>query len=720
LNLEKSVIFIFLPNIALNERVYEMVKLLYKIICVFLCLIIQIIYIPYYAFALRPASFLLSKDTAKKAPQVLFETGATGQDNPARSETLPDAVTDEPKWNIDDVYTIAGDFYKGKVLSSGETYFEHTKRVASSLSQLKPDISQLAIAAALLHKIPIDELKQILRNVPGLNKKQQSRIIDLVVRMNNVSRLPYLPPPKTNFTIQNQMNMIVQMAGEPDVMLLVFADKLQIFMPVLKSGMDYVYREITHIYAPLAERLGLDYLASYLREEAFKLNSPETYNEIRKQVEQRLGMSYAEASDYLQQVADSVREELSALGIEANVFVRVKNVYSVYEKTQSTEKTRVEDIDDLFGIRIIVRNESDLWNASDITFSTNLFDRFSGGESELKRARKFGFELFDRVIRDDFGRPYEFQFMTEDNLSRYMSGVAAHWSYKMKRETAQRFDTDAINISGDFNKDFTALKESLSRWVFIFRQMEETGKIALKPLRLPAGSIPADFAALRDIDALNKDYRGAVVYRKEYDVDTGILIVLSKIMRKNTYQFQPGELADILVQEGFLRRSNSARYDIGKNARTLRAHVLLNNLTREQLNTRGEEGRRILKDAGFPVNIYAINDFLRQLVIELGLKDEAELYAALSSTNKFTADDIKDYARKKGRQMIENMGLNLNNRIAIMRLELARKDFSLNSLDELFIAVGTGQIMDKVVYERLYSSRPIDIMYEPNQFAYAA
>jgi (p)ppGpp synthase/HD superfamily hydrolase len=697
-----------------------MVKYLYKIICVLLCPALLTIYIPSYAFALRPASFLLSKDTAEKEPQALFKTGATGQDNPARFEPLPAAVTDEPKWNINDVYTIAGDSYKGKVFRSGETYFEYTKRVASSLLQLKPDIGQLAVAAALLHKIPIDELKQILRNVPGLNKKQQFRIIDLVVKMNMVSRLPYLPPPKSNFTIQNQMNMIVQMAGEPDVMLLVFADKLQIFMSVPKSEMDYVYRELTHIYAPLAERLGLDYLASYFREEAFKLNSPEIYNEIKNQIEQILGVSYAEASDYLQQAAGSIREELSSLGIEADVSARVKNVYSVYEKTQSTERTRVEDIYDLFGIRIIVRNASDLWNASYITFSTNLFNRFSVGESELKRASKFGFELFDRVIRDDFGRAYEFQFMTEDNFSRYMSGIAAHWSYKMERETGQRFDKDAISISGNFSKDFTALKKSLSRWVFISKRMEETGKIVLKPLRLPAGSIPADFAALRDIDALNKHYRGAVVYRKEYDVDTGILIVLSKMMRKNTYQFQPGECVDILVQEGFLRRSDSARYDIEKNARTLRAHVLLNNLTREQLDTRGEEGRRILKDAGFPEDIYAINDFLRQLAIKLGLKDETELYAALSSTNKFTVDDIEDYAREKGRQMIGDMGLDLNNRIVLMRLDLVRKDFSLNSLDELFIAVGSGQIIDKAVYERLPASRSINIIYEPDRLAYAA
>jgi (p)ppGpp synthase/HD superfamily hydrolase len=694
-----------------------MVKHLCKTISVLLCLILLTTYIPSHAFALRPASFLLSRDTSEKLPQVLFETGAAGQDSPARLEPLPAVAVDEPKWDIDDIYRIAGESYKGKLLSSGETYFEHAKRVASSLSQLKPDIGQLAMAAALLHKIPIDELKQILRNVPGLNKKQQSRIIDLVAGMNIVSRLPYLPPPKTNFTIQNQMNMIVQMAGEPDVMLLVFADKLQIFMPVLKSEMNYVYREITHIYAPLAERLGLDYLASYLKEEAFKLNKPEIYNDIKNQVEQKLGMSYAEASDYLQQVAGIAREELSELGIEADVSVRVKNVYSVYEKIKSRGIIGIESIDDLFGVRVVFHNEKDLWHAAHLPL---LFGSPIEGQTELKLAMKFGFESFHMGIKDDSDRPYEFQFMTEDNFSRYRSGVAAHWSYKMKRETGQRFDKDTISISGDFSKDFTALKGSLNKWVFIFRQMEETGKIAMKPLRLPAGSIPADFAALRDIDAFNKDYRGAVVYRKEYDVNTGRLVVLSKIMRKNTYQFQPGELADILVQEGFLRRSDRTRYDIGKNAKTLRAHVLLNNLTREQLNSRGEAGRQILEDAGFSVNIYAINDFLRQLVIELGLKDEAELYAALSSTNKFTTDDIKDYARKKGRQMIKNMGLNLNNRIAIMRLELARKDFSLNSLDELFIAVGTGQIMDKVVYERLYSSRPIDIMYEPDQFAYAA
>jgi (p)ppGpp synthase/HD superfamily hydrolase len=690
-------------------------KYFYNIIRVLLCSALLIGNAPSCAFALRPASFLLSKDTAGNTPQALFKTSVTGQDSFSRFESLPAAVDDEPGWDINEIYRIAGDFYKGKVFNSGETYFEHTQRVASSLLQLKPDISQFTMAAALLHKIPIGELKQILRNVPGLNKKQQSRIVDLVEKMNIVSRLPYLPPIKTGFTIQNQMNMIVQMAGEPDVMLLVFADKLQIFMPVLKSEMDYVYREITHIYAPLAERLGMDYLASYLKEEAFRLNSPEIYNEIKDQIEQRLGMDYAEVLDYLQQVADSVGNELSSLGIEADVSARVKNVYSVYEKIKSKEIIGIEGIDDLLGIRIIFNKESDLWHAADIPLS---FGSPIDGQTELKAAKKMGFESFHRGVKDDFGRPYEFQFMTEDNFIRYRSGVTAHWSYKMKRETGQHFDKDTINISGDFSKDFTALKESLNKWVFIFWQMEESGKIEMKPLRLPAGSIPADFAALRSIDKLNKDYRGAVVYRKEYDVNEGKLIVLSKIMRKNTYQFQPGELADILSQEGFLRKSSNTRYDIGKNARTLRAHILLNNLTRGQLNARGEESKRVLKDAGFPV--YAMNDFLRQLAGELGLKDEIELYAALSLTDRFTVDDMKDYARKKGRQMIEDRGLNLGSNIVLDRLDLVRKDFSLNSLDELFIAVGSGQIRDNVVYEKQSSSRPVNIIHQPDQFAYSA
>ena len=99
--------------------------------------------------------------------------------------------------------------------------------------------------------------------------------------------------------------------------------------------------------------------------------------------------------------------------------------------------------------------------------------------------------------------------MTRKNYELYKHGRAAHWSYKLHRATEQNFEVDEVNITGDFERDFMALRDWLSKWLFIFRQLEEadklTMKLSMKPLRLNAGSIPADFAALRDVDIFDQN-----------------------------------------------------------------------------------------------------------------------------------------------------------------------------------------------------------------------
>ena len=665
-----------------------------KVLTHLLCTVLLTVSVPSYACALRPTAYRISN--GEPSPGSYSNTHKTSSAGVAGF--LEQA---------DDIGKIIKSAYRGKVFTSGETYLEHVKKVAGTLLELDPNIDQLALSAALLHKIPISELRGLLKRTSGLSKKQQARILELVERMNAVSRLPYMPPHKANFAIQNQMNMIVQMAAEPEVMLLVFADKLQIFMSALESERDYIYREITHIYAPLAERLGLDYWAGVFRDKALKLNRPDAYYQIKSQIEERLGMSYEEAKIYLQEITRKVNDSLTGRGINAGISSRVKRVYSVYEKIESRGFAGMENIDDFFGIRAVFSCESDLWQAVDIPL---LFGRDIEGQYELKREEKVGFEILQRGIKDDLGIHYEFQFMTNDNYDKYKHGIAAHWLYKLKRETGQDFDTDEIQIVGNFNRDFMALKESLNKWVFIFMQMEETGKVTMKPLRLPAGSIPADFAALKSINALNNDYRGAAVYRKEYDADKGALLVLSKMMRNERYQLQPGELVDILIQKDFLLKSSKTKDNIRRNAQTLRARLFLNNLNPAEMHEAGEKGKAMLAKAGFSFHISAIGDFFYPLAVSLGLKDEAELYAALVLTDKLTVRHVKGHARIRGMQLLKERRLDLYNNVILGKLNLILHELSMASLDELFIAIGSGRIDDKLVYGKLSASRPIKII----------
>jgi (p)ppGpp synthase/HD superfamily hydrolase len=236
----------------------------------------------------------------------------------------------------------------------------------------------------------------------------------------------------------------------------------------------------------------------------------------------------------------------------------------------------------------------------------------------------------------------------------------------------------------------------------------------MKPLRLVSGSIPADFAALRDIDVLDKDYKGAAVYTVEYDINENKLILSPKRVRSDRYCLQPGEIVDILTSPNFLLRSSKARDTIKNNAKNLRTHLILSNLIlaqlekispQECLKKSAEAGKEILKQAGLRISDYALKKFLRPFALQMGLRNESELLAALALTDKISAQHLIDYARSKGGQLLEGKGLNLNDEIVLEKLRMVLGEFSQESIDGLLIAIGSLQVKVDEVYERLSSKR---------------
>ncbi|MFA6358535.1 MAG: phosphoglycerate kinase, partial [Candidatus Omnitrophota bacterium] len=625
------------------------------------------------------------------------------------------AKTDSELFFKTDLLKIANEVYKDKIFRSGETCLAHVKAVRWNLMSLALAPDRLTQIAALFHCVELNELKVILKSSLGLNSNQVKRVSELVGRMNSVIRLPYFPSNKGNFTIQNQMNMVIQLASESEVMFLVFADKLQTILTMQESENDYLYREITEIYAPLAERLGLDSLAAIFRDQVFRLSKPQIYAETKAEVEKRLGMSMEEVKIYLRSIKRKVIKKLGKLKIEAKVSVRAKSVYSIYEKINSedTDAECLEDIDDLLGVRVVFNSEEDIWRAVGIPL---LFGKPIKGQIELKRLEKTGYKGLHSGVKDNLGRSYEFQFLTEENYRRYKYGKAAHWSYKLHRETGQAFDADEVIRTGNFASDFMAVKESLSKWVFIFKQVEESGRIVMKPLRLASGSIPADFAALRDVDIFTKDYKGAVIYKKEYDLRENKLVVYPKRMYSDKYQLQPADIVDIITSPNFLLRSTKAGITIRGNSKHLRTILLLDILNSKKIPEAQELGEDILRKAGFSFSPYTKDNFWYPLARKLDLKNEAELCAALVLVNGVSLEQVQDYARYNGRRLLQNRGLNLDDQVILTKLGLVLREFSLKSVDELFIAVGSYQIQDKIVCERAFLRKiPDSISLEANK-----
>jgi hypothetical protein len=712
-----------------------MKKYLHIKIRVFLCAALIAVTMPQpYAFAFRPVAFKLSND---KSDSLFPRTSASGDQatGPGQGDISvgqlrqkAGTVFEKASWAV----KIAERVYKDKSFdASTDTYLGHTSRVADTLVQLIPEIDELTVAAALLHKLEPDVLKKELKeNTPGhIQKKEKERITALINRMNNVSDLAYLPEDKKGgYTIQNQMNMIIQLAQTPECMLLVFADKIEVIKFAAQPQWDYVFREITQLYAPLAERLGMRDLASRFRDEAFKKAERTLYDKITSERKKRIGTSHADALVHMEHMKRDIEKILKGLNIPARVAVRVKGVYSIYEKMESRDDIEsIEDINDLLGIELVFNEESDLWAASHIP---HFYGKPINGSTEIKRHEEnkmSGITSFHAVIENAKGRHYEFQFMTQENYRKLQYGPKAHWIYKAKRETGQGFDVDGIRMTGNFFQDFRMLKQSLDKYVFVFAQIDYTGQIKLKPIKLPRESIPADFAALKAVDALDLNYGGVIGHRAYYDILHSKLYNSPVRLCSESKALETGLVLRTLqgsrfkgLKSGRLRLSKVLQ-TIEHKARLPRTRFLVNILG-SQMSDYVLKGRNTLEDEGivFKDNQVADN-FLMALLNNLGLKDITELYAAAGSAMHETADagesgpnivqNIIQQAIRHGKDMLDAEGIDLNDNCTLLRLDsiYTKLPAGIRTPRQLLIAIGCGNITTGIVNDKLSAANPIKI-----------
>ncbi len=780
--------------------IYIIKKSIHKFTCAILCIVLINAIPRSHAFALRPVAYKFS--TVKSS--VSGDLAGIPKDSLANPSSVSTAK--KPKWAIE----IAENLYENKRFDFGETYFEHANKVADTLIGLSPKIDELTIAAVLLHVTDIenlekyiDTLKKHIENIKKKSKKSESKykkdtiskianlsekdinkIVSLVKSMNRVSRLPYLPPDKPGLRLnQNKMNMIIQLTASQECMLSVFADKLKTLMaaPNLKNTQqDYIYREMLNIYAPLAERLGRNDLARDFRDTVLELSNREAYDAVVEAIQERIGMDHQKALEYLAEIEKKLKDDLKELNISARIETRLKSIYSVYEKIKSIRKKRygnngevpieeiatyIYEIGDLLGATIIVgNNEEDFWLASDIATKYDIDNREIKFDKKSGRHKTTALHAYVKNKAENMF--YELQLITENNFYDRKYGTKAHWAYKANRETGQDFDMDDIEKAEDFNERFLKLKKYLDKWVFALREIDDTGgKTAFKVLRFFKGSISADFAAAKSLDALDKDYEKAKYHRAYYDIMQNRIIRSKKRELSRAAKLKSGIAVSILARDNFLKKNSNIYQAIKKHAEMPRTHLLLYTMgfTQVHMHKLAVQGKSILEeDVSRFLNIPYFkpgtkrlkknmkkgynnnNDFYDKIAKGLGLKDETELCVLLTVPDKIVVDktkqQIKEYALRrrrdaltKGRELLRagGNGLNLNDSKVLERLLLILNDPSIwarsfnqsikiMSLQEFFIAIGNGKIDAEFVKAKLSAVGKRFRIQKPNICASAA
>ena len=439
---------------------------------------------------------------------------------------LSDADIDE----IKRAYQKAVDAHGSQTRASGEPYVTHCITVAQTLADMHMEGE--VIVAALLHDVPEDTAVTLIEIEQEFGPTV-ARLVDGVTKLKQASEQKGTPASSRREVQQteNLRKMFLAIGEDVRVVLIKLADR-QHNIRTLGSLPEHkrrrIARETLDIYAPLANRLGIQKFKSDLEDYSFKYLHPEQYNQIARQRSIREAISGKHAD----RIAEELDTALKDANIKAELSWRVKHLYSIYQKMKRKE-VDISQIYDVIALRVIVNSERDCYAALGVIHTQwrpipREFDDYIAAPKEN------GYQSLHTAVIDNKGHQFEVQVRTEDMHKQAELGIAAHWRYKSGSKLNQGVDQKIaamrqaikLQIEGSSAREFIdAIKtDVIEEKVYVFTPRGDI-------FELPFGSTPIDLAYHIHTDIGHK-CRGAKV--------NGALVALD-------HQLKSGDKVEILL-----------------------------------------------------------------------------------------------------------------------------------------------------------------------------
>ena len=425
---------------------------------------------------------------------------------------------------IKKAYDVAKKKHEGQFRKSGDPYIQHPVEVAYILATLHagPD----TIAAGLLHDV-LEDTDMSKEEMAATFNKDVAEIVDGVTK---ISKLKYMTKEKA--LAHNHEKLLLAMAKDIRVILVKIADRLHNMRTIQFHSEEKQMRiaqETLDLYAPLAHRLGMYRIKAELEDLSFKALEPEKYAEIAKEI----SFKKTERDEDVEKMISTVKGLLEKNHINHyDIKGRVKNIYSIYKKIITKNKT-IDDIYDLLALRVIVDSVEQCYHVLGIIHSiwTPLPMRF---KDYIAVPKPNMYQSLHTTVVGPAGKIYEIQIRTYEMDQIAEFGVAAHWAYKENVEYSHEKEQLEIVNKLKWYKDLTTYVENsatedpldsiiediFSANVYIFTPKGDV-------YDFPAGSMPLDFAYRIHSDIGNKTV-GAIVNGKivplSYKLKTGDVV----------------------------------------------------------------------------------------------------------------------------------------------------------------------------------------------------
>ncbi len=383
-------------------------------------------------------------------------------------------------------YVFADAAHRGQLRLTGDPYISHPLAVAQNLASWHLDAN--ALMAALLHDV-MEDTAITKEQIAVRFGKVAAELVDGVSKLDRIEHQSFEEAQAENFR-----KMLLAMARDVRVILIKLSDRLH-NMQTLDSmpgeKQQRIAKETLEIYAPIANRLGLNALYRELQELAFSHAHPLRYRVLSKAVKGARG----NRREVVGRILEAIRKALPEAGIDVEVKGREKHLYGIYRKMRDKHLS-FSQVLDIYGFRIVVKNRPTCYLALGALHA--LYQPVPGKFKDYIAIPKAnGYQSLHTTLIGPFGTPVEIQIRDAHMHHVAESGVASHWLYKdesaidqLQQKTHKWLQSlvELQSASGDSSEFLEHVKVDLFPGeVYVF---SPKGKI----FALSRGSTPVDLA----------------------------------------------------------------------------------------------------------------------------------------------------------------------------------------------------------------------------------
>lgn len=377
--------------------------------------------------------------------------------------------------------------HEGQYRRSGEPYVTHPIAVAGILADMQLD--HQSIMAALLH----DVIEDTVATRTELEQRFSATVADLVEGVSKISAIKFETHAQAQ--AENFRKMVLAMSKDIRVVIVKLADRLHNMrtLSVLKSDKRRrIAKETLEIYAPIANRLGMNDFRMEYEDLGFSVLYPMRAKRISEAVKRARG----NRKELMSNLEERIKEAFERAQLTCRLIGREKHLYSIYQKMRSQRKS-FGQIMDVFGFRIIVNSVDDCYRALGVMH--NLDKPIPGRFKDYIAIPKTnGYQSLHTTVIGPVGTPIEIQIRTEEMDALGNNGIAAHWLYKSRGQPNHKVHARA--------QDWLAGLMEMQKTASSSLEFIENVKFDLFPdevylftpkgniLELPTGACPVDFA----------------------------------------------------------------------------------------------------------------------------------------------------------------------------------------------------------------------------------